>query len=46
MLACLFHTHTNALLLCMAAFALLYVDFYRRIVRFHTPLWLLGKTQR
>jgi hypothetical protein len=24
----------------------LYVDFYRRIVRFHTPLWLLGKTQR
>jgi UDP-N-acetylmuramyl pentapeptide phosphotransferase/UDP-N-acetylglucosamine-1-phosphate transferase len=45
-LACVFIDNTNALLLCMALFALFYIDFYRRIVRFRTPLWLLDKTRR
>jgi hypothetical protein len=40
-LACVFHTQTNALLLCMAVFALFYIYFYRRIVHFRSPHWLL-----
>ena len=41
-LACAFPTHTEALLLAMAIFAWVYVDLYRRIVRFRRPVWLLG----
>ena len=40
-LACVFHAQTNALLLCMAAFAWFYIDFYRRIVHFRSPRWLM-----
>jgi hypothetical protein len=40
-LACLFHSQTNVLLLCMAVFALFYIYFYRRIVHFRSPRWLI-----
>jgi len=40
-LACVFHTQTSALLICMGLFALFYIDFYRRIVHFRSPRWLI-----